>query len=185
MLLLSFVVVCVLVLRCYECVCCMWVLIYAKAHNLILNTGVGNGGCVVGISAGHEYVGGTRGWGIVSSAVDLLGLNVVRGMKRVGGICEMCMCLAVYKMRGWVDKRIWFGLHQSCWNRGSVGIVSVFGLQWCRWCRWGVGLDQDLEVVLCLCEVWVWILCVDGRSRYLYIVLGEYLRILDAPRVQS
>ena len=27
-------------------------------------------------------------------------------------------------------------------------------------------------VVLCLCEVWVWILCVDRRSRYLCIVLG-------------
>ena len=32
-------------------------------------------------------------------------------------------------------------------------------------------------VVLCLCEVRVWILCVDGRSRYLCIVLGGYLRI--------
>ena len=27
--------------------------------------------------------------------------------------------------------------------------------------------------------------CVDGRSRYLYIVLGGYLRILGAPSVQS
>ena len=27
-------------------------------------------------------------------------------------------------------------------------------------------------VALCLCEVRVWILCVDGRSRYLCIVLG-------------
>ena len=32
-------------------------------------------------------------------------------------------------------------------------------------------------VVLCLCEVWVWILCADGRSRYLCIVLGGYLHI--------
>ena len=32
--------------------------------------------------------------------------------------------------------------------------------------------------MLCLSEVRVWILCVDGRSRYLYIVLGRYLRIL-------
>ena len=32
-------------------------------------------------------------------------------------------------------------------------------------------------VVLCLCELGVWILCVDGRSRYLCIVLGGYLRI--------
>ena len=40
-------------------------------------------------------------------------------------------------------------------------------------------------VVLCLCELRVWILCVDGRSRYLCIVLDEYLRILGVPSVQS
>ena len=32
-----------------------------------------------------------------------------------------------------MDKRIGFGLYQSCGNRGSVGCVSVFGLRWCRW----------------------------------------------------
>ena len=32
-------------------------------------------------------------------------------------------------------------------------------------------------LVLCLCELRVRILCVDGRSRYLYIVLGGYLLI--------
>ena len=41
------------------------------------------------------------------------------------------------------------------------------------------------EVVLCLCVLCVWILCVDGRSRYLYIVLGGFLRILGTPSVQS
>ena len=40
-------------------------------------------------------------------------------------------------------------------------------------------------MVLCLCELRVWILCVDGRSRYLYIVLGGYLCITGAPSVQS
>ena len=35
------------------------------------------------------------------------------------------------------------------------------------------------RMVLCLCELWV--LSVDGRSMYLYIVLGGYLRILGAP----
>ena len=39
------------------------------------------------MSAGHEYVGGTRGSGIVSSAADVLGC----GMTGVGGVCEMCM----------------------------------------------------------------------------------------------
>ena len=33
-------------------------------------------------------------------------------------------------------------------------------------------------ILLCLCELGVWILWVDGRSWYLYIVLGRYLRIL-------
>ena len=49
---------------------------------------------MVVVSAGSEYVGGTRGLGIVSSAVDVLGINVVRGMRGVGDVCERCMCLA-------------------------------------------------------------------------------------------
>ena len=62
--------------------------------------------------------------------------------------------------------------------------------QWLQWCvEWGVGrgLDQgwDRWVVLCLCEVWVWIICVDNRSRYMCIVLGGYLHIWGAPSVQS
>ena len=43
------------------------------------------------VMAGH--VGGTRGSGIVSSAADLLGMSVVRGMRGVCVVCEMCMCL--------------------------------------------------------------------------------------------
>ena len=37
------------------------------------NAGVGDGGGVVVVSAGHERVGGTRGSGIVSSAAGVLG----------------------------------------------------------------------------------------------------------------
>ena len=44
------------------------------------------------VSAWH--VGGTRGSGIVSSAVDVLCMSVVCGMRAVGGVCEICMCLA-------------------------------------------------------------------------------------------
>ena len=47
---------------------------------------------MVVVSAGH--VGGTRGSGSVSSAADVLGMSVVRGMRGIGGVCEMCMCLA-------------------------------------------------------------------------------------------
>ena len=39
----------------------------------------------------HEYVGGTRCSGMVSSAAYVLGMSVVRGMRRVDGVCEMCM----------------------------------------------------------------------------------------------
>ena len=46
---------------------------------------MGYGGGVVVVSAGH--VGGTRGSGIVSSAADVLGISVVRGMRGVGGVC--------------------------------------------------------------------------------------------------
>ena len=49
------------------------------------NAGVGYGGVVV-VSAGH--VGGTRGSDIMSSATDVL------GMRGVGGVYEMCMCLS-------------------------------------------------------------------------------------------
>ena len=45
-------------------------------------------------SAWHEYVDATRGLGIVSSAANVLGMSVVRVIRRVGGVCEMCMCLA-------------------------------------------------------------------------------------------
>ena len=43
------------------------------------------------MSTGHA--GGTRGSGIVSSATDVLWMSVVRGMRGVGGLCEMCKCL--------------------------------------------------------------------------------------------
>ena len=56
------------------------------------NAGVGDGGCVVAVSAGH--VGGTRGSGIVSSVAHMLWMSVVRGMRVVGRVCKMCMCLA-------------------------------------------------------------------------------------------
>ena len=41
---------------------------------------------VVEVSAGHEYVGGTRGLGIVSSAADMLGRRMVRRMRGLGSV---------------------------------------------------------------------------------------------------
>ena len=54
------------------------------------------------VSTGH--VGGTRGSCIVSSAADVLWMSVERGLRGVGvvgGVCEMCMCLAPV---AWVDR---------------------------------------------------------------------------------
>ena len=73
---------------------------------------------------GFEYMGGTRGLGFVSTAVDVLEMSVVRGAAGVCGVCEMCG----------------FGLYQSCRNR-----ASVFGLR----CWLGPG-SWEGGVVLCL-----------------------------------
>ena len=61
------------------------------------NTGVGDGCGEVVMSTGH--VGDTRGAGIVSSAADVLWKSVVCGMREVGGVCGMCICLV--GRRGW------------------------------------------------------------------------------------
>ena len=87
-----------------------------------------------------------------------------------------------------MDEKIGIGIYQSSGNRGSVGRVSVFELRWCRWgVAWRLGPGSGggrAAVVLYLCELLVRILCVDGRSMYLYIVFGEY-QLLGAPSVQS
>ena len=65
------------------------------------------------MSVGHEYVGVTRGAGIVSIAADVLEMSVVRRMRGVGVVCEMYMCLAKGGggVRGeWQDRTIRFRL---------------------------------------------------------------------------
>ena len=52
------------------------------------NADVGSGGGVVAVSA---CMGGARGSGVLSSKDDVLEVSVVRG---IGGVCDMCMCLA-------------------------------------------------------------------------------------------
>ena len=92
----------------------------------------GDGGVVV-MSAGH--VGGTRGSCIVSSAADVLGMSVVRGMRGVGGVCEICMSLA----------RDGVGGEGVEWMRG---IVFFFPILW----------EQE-ECETCVC-VWVGVVWV-------------------------
>ena len=59
---------------------------------------MGDEGGVVEVSAGCERMGGTCGSSAVYSADDVLKMSVVRGVRGVGGVCEMCMCLS----RGWI-----------------------------------------------------------------------------------
>ena len=41
-----------------------------------------------------SHVCDKRGSGIMSGAADVIWMSVVRGMRGVGKVCEMCMCLA-------------------------------------------------------------------------------------------
>ena len=68
---------------------CMW-----REREGYGNAGVGAGGGVVAVSEWCECMGGTRVSGAVSSADDLIEISVVRGMRDVCGVCEMCMRLA-------------------------------------------------------------------------------------------
>ena len=72
--------------------CSVVFVVYVHAERVRGCEGDGNAG-VVGLSTWHEHVGGTRGSGMVSNAADMLGISVVRGMKGVGRVCEICMCL--------------------------------------------------------------------------------------------
>ena len=56
-------------------------------------------GVVVSVSGVCDYMRGTRGSVVVYSADDVLEMSVVRGVRRVDEVCEMCMCLARV---GWV-----------------------------------------------------------------------------------
>ena len=70
---------------------------------------------------------GTRGSGVLSSTGDVL----VRG---VGGVCDMCMCLA----RGGVGGEVGEWMRELGLGFTNPVSVSVFLLRWCGWCRWGV-----------------------------------------------
>ena len=61
---------------------------------------------MVAVSVGCEYGDGSRGSGVVSSAYDVLEMSVVR--RGIGGVCEMCMCLA---RTGW----------EVCWDEWVSG----------------------------------------------------------------
>ena len=107
----------------------------------------------------------------------MIEMSVVRGL---GGVCDMCMCLA----RGGVGGVGVRGLGLGFTNpRGTGGKwdMCVFWLWLCGLVLrgWGSGFGGlarvwEGRVVLSLCLLCVWIFCVDGRSSYPYIVLGGY-----------
>ena len=49
---------------------------------------------MVVVSAWH--VGGTRDSVTVYSAVDVIGISFVRGMRGLSGVCEMCICMGLF-----------------------------------------------------------------------------------------
>ena len=49
---------------------------------------------MVAVDAGCECIGGTCGSDFVSTAEDVLEMRVVREVRGVGEVWEMCMCLA-------------------------------------------------------------------------------------------
>ena len=77
---------------------------------------------------------------------------LVRG---VGGVCDMCMCLARGGVGG--EGGEWMRELGLCFTNplGTGGVLDMCLVFWLRWCRWGVGrgLGQGSgAVVLCLCE---------------------------------
>ena len=66
-------------------------------------------------------MGGTRGSGILSSAVDM------RGMRRVGEVCEMCMCFA--RSGVWEEGAEWMIQNQNPFlTAQSTQIKSVISV---------------------------------------------------------
>ena len=80
------------------------------------------------------HVGVTRGSGIVSCGADVLWMGVVRVMRGVGGVCEMCMCLARGGvgseggdwMRGWFWALTILWEQGKCWTRVCVLVAVVY-----------------------------------------------------------
>ena len=98
--------------------------------------------------------GSTPGSGVLSSADDVVEIMVVRGVRSVAGVCEMCMCLARCEACG--GERIWFGLGFT----NPVGACGVWDVCLCLGCGgvgcvggsgWWLGI-----LVLCLCVLCIW-----------------------------
>ena len=90
---------------------------------------------------------GTRGSGVLSSTCDALEMSVVRG---VGGVCDMCMCLArggVGGERGECMRELGLGFTNPVETGGLLDMCLCFGCGGmggvCG--EWVGGLDQGWE----------------------------------------
>ena len=119
-----------------------------RRESLEPSAGVGSGCGVVAVSA---CMSGTRGSGVLSSTGDVL----VRG---VGGVCDMCMCLARGGVGGeggeWM-RELGLGFTNPLGTGGVLDMCLCFGCGGVGGGEWvgawtGVGSGG---VVLWLCEV--------------------------------
>ena len=101
-----------------------------------------------------ECIYGWYTWFVcLASACDVLEMSVVRG---VGGVCDMCMCLARGGVGGVGDEWV-TGLGLGFTNSGGTWgkwDICVFWLRWCGccWGRVGKRLGPGFgRVVFCLC----------------------------------
>ena len=112
-------------------------------------------------------MGGTRGSGVLASAGDVLEISVVRC---VGGVCDMCMCLArggvggvrVSRPQDWVWALPILEEHVESGVCVLVAVVwVVLGESgWAAWARVEYsGYVWEGGVVLCLCVVSLDSLC--------------------------
>ena len=97
--------------------------------------------------------------GIVSSAADVLWMSVLRGMRGVDGVCEMCMCLARSVMGG--EGGQWMiGLGLGFTN--SVGTGGVLDVYLCLGCggvgwEWVGGLDHGMLLLFAFQFISIWV----------------------------
>ena len=95
------------------------------------------------VSAGH--VDGTRGIGSVFSAADVLWMSVVGGVRRIGGVCEMCTCFARGGVGGEGGECL-RGMGLGFTNPvGTGGVLEVCLCMGCGGVDCVGGLDQGLE----------------------------------------
>ena len=103
---------------------------------------------------GEACIGSTRGSSVLASAGDVLEISVVRG---VGGVCDMCMCLARAGVVGgeWATGLgLGFTNSGGTWGKWDMCLCFVYGGVGGVGEEWVGCLGPGNGVVLCLSELW-------------------------------